>query len=95
MNAQISLRDRILADMKLAMKNKKASELQALRLIYAECRNKEIELKTVLDDIQLVAILRKQVKQYKESIEQYEKAGRQEGVFRAKRKIELNKVLSA
>ncbi len=76
MKSSFSLKDRIVADMKWAMKSKQASTLQALKLVYAECRNKEIELKTDLDNVQMVSILKKQVKQYEESIEQYERAGR-------------------
>ena len=86
-----SLKDRIIADMKLAMKNKKNSALQALKLVYAECKNKEIELKTSLDDIQMVALLKKQVKQYEESIEQYEKGGRAEGAQEQKERLALIK----
>ena len=91
MSTKVSLRDRILADMKSAMKNKKTSDLQALKLIYAECKNKEIELKTALDDIQMVVLLKKQVKQYEESIEQYEKGGRLDGALEQKGRLSLIK----
>ncbi len=86
-----SLRDRIMADMKSAMKSKDASALQALKLVYADCKNKEIELKTDLDDAQMISLLKKQVKQYEESIEQYEKGGRQEGALEQKKRLELIK----
>lgn len=87
----IALKDRIMADIKLAMKNKKSSDLQALKLVYAECRNKEIELKTDLNDTQMVVLLRKQVKQYEESIEQYEKGGRADSVQEQKSRLALIK----
>lgn len=86
-----SLRDRILADMKAAMKNKETSALQALKLVYADCKNKEIELKATLDDAQMISLLKKQVKQYKESIEQYEKGGRLDGACEQKQRLELIK----
>ena len=86
-----SLRDRILADMKTAMKNKETSTLQALKLVYADCKNKEIELKATLDDVQMISLLKKQVKQYEESIEQYEKGGRLDGAREQKQRLELIK----
>ena len=86
-----ALKDRIMVDMKSAMKNKKKSALQALKLVCAECKNKEIELKTDLDDTQVVALLKKQVKQYEESIEQYEEAGRADRVQEQKERLALIK----
>ena len=80
-----------MADMKSAMKNKKISELQALKLVYAECKNKEIELKTDLNDAQMVALLKKQVKQYEESIGQYEKGGRADNVQEQKERLAVIK----
>ncbi|MDE0119562.1 MAG: GatB/YqeY domain-containing protein [Bdellovibrionales bacterium] len=91
MSTSISLRDRILADMRSAMKSKKNAELQALKLVYAECKNKEIELKTVLDDRQMISLLKKQVKQYEESIEQYKKGDHQEGVLEQKKRRDFIK----
>ena len=76
-----------MADMKSAMKSKKTSELQALKLVYAECKNKEIELKMDLNDTQMIALLKKQVKQYEESIEQYEKGGRADSVREQKERL--------
>ena len=73
------------------MKNKEASTLQALKLVYADCKNKEIELKAILDDAQIISLLKKQVKQYEESIEQYEKAGRLDGAQEQKQRLELIK----
>ena len=86
-----SLKDRIMADMKSAMKNKETSALQALELVYADCKNKEIELKADLNDAQVSSLLKKQVKQYEESIAQYEKGGRPEGVLEQKKRMELIK----
>ena len=89
MGSSSTLRDRIMADMKSAMKNKDALALQALKLVYAECRNKEIEIKADLDDAQLVSLLKKQIKQYEESMAQYEKSGRMEGVQEQKKRRDL------
>lgn len=91
MGSSSTLRDRIMADMKSAMKNKDALALQALKLVYAECRNKEIEIKADLDDAQMVSLLKKQIKQYEESIVQYEKSGRLEGMQEQKKRRDLIK----
>lgn len=73
-----SLKDQIMADMKSAMKSKEQSRLQALKLVYAECKNQEIELQKELTDIQVISVLKKQIKHYEESIEQFKQAGRPE-----------------
>jgi len=73
-----SLKNKIIADMKSAMKNKDQVRLQALKLVYAECKNQEIELQKDLTDIQVISILKKQIKQYEESIAQFRQAGRSE-----------------
>ena len=69
-----------MADMKEAMRNQDKAALETLRLIMAECRNKELSTpgSQELDDASLMAVLRKQIKQYQESIDQFEKTGRQE-----------------
>ena len=67
-----------MADMKSAMKSKEQSRLQALKLVYAECKNQEIELQKELTDIQILSVLKKQIKHYEESIEQFKQAGRSE-----------------
>ena len=72
----MGLRDRILADMKSAMKAKNMPVVQALKLVHADCKNQEIALKSELNDAQVTAVLKKQVKQYEESLEQYQKSGR-------------------
>ncbi len=67
-----------MADMKSAMKNRDQSRLQALKLVYAECKNQEIELQKELTDVQIISVLKKQIKHYEESIEQFKQAGRSE-----------------
>ena len=86
-----SLRDRILVDMRSAMKNKRSSDLQALKLVYADCKNKEIELKVILDDSQMISLLKKQAKHYEESIEQCEKGGRLDSAREQKERLKLIK----
>ena len=71
-----SIKDRLLSDLKSAMKQKQMNKIQALKLALSECKNKEIELKSDFNSGHIIPILQKQIKQYEESIEQYRKAGR-------------------
>ncbi len=69
---------RIQEDVKAAMKAKDKARLGALRLITAAIKQKEVDERTELNDDQVIAVLEKMVKQRKDSIAQYEKAGRTE-----------------
>ena len=66
----------MLADMKLALKKRETNKLQALKLVLAECKNREIELKSDFSEVHIISILQKQLKQYEESIQQYQQGGR-------------------
>lgn len=73
-----SLKARIDADMKAAMRARERERLGALRLLMAAIKQKEVDERITLDDVQVLAIIEKLVKQRRDSIEQFEKAGRQE-----------------
>ncbi len=72
------LLQRIQDDVKAAMKAKDKARLGVLRLITAAIKQKEVDDRTELNDDQVIAVLEKMVKQRKDSIAQYEKAGRTE-----------------
>lgn len=61
---------------KEAMKAKEKQRLAALRLISAECKKVEVDERIELDDERVITIITKMVKQRKDSITQYEDAGR-------------------
>ncbi len=69
---------RIQEDVKAAMKARDKARLGVLRLITAAIKQKEVDDRTELNDDQVVAVLEKMVKQRKDSIAQYKKAGRTE-----------------
>ena len=69
-------KDQILADIKAAMKAGDKSRLATLRLISAAIKQKEVDERIDVDEAQTMAILDKLMKQRRESIAQYEKAGR-------------------
>jgi uncharacterized protein YqeY len=72
------LKQRIQDDVKAAMRAKDKARLATLRLITAAIKQREVDERTELDDTQVLAILDKMVKQRRDSISQYEKAGRNE-----------------
>lgn len=75
----MGLRESISNDMKEAMKAKDAAKLSALRMVQSAFKNREIELRPEpINEEELQAILKKLVKQRKESIEQYQAANRQD-----------------
>lgn len=72
------LKQRIQDDVKTAMKAKQKPRLATLRLITAAIKQREVDERIELDDIQVLGILEKMIKQRRDSISQYEKAGRTE-----------------
>jgi len=72
------LKSRIQDDVKAAMKAKDKARLATLRLISAAIKQREVDERTELDDDQVLVVLEKMIKQRRDSISQYEKAGRQE-----------------
>ena len=73
-----ALKDRITGDMKAAMKGGDKSRLGVIRLILAAIKQIEVDERIELDDERLLAVLDKMVKQRRDSITQYENAGRTE-----------------
>jgi uncharacterized protein YqeY len=74
----VSLKARIIEDMKLAMKAKEATRLGAIRLLLAAIKQREVDERIELDDTAVVAVIEKMLKQRKDSITQYEAANRQD-----------------
>jgi len=73
-----SLKARLQEEVKAAMRAKEKERLGVLRLITAAIKQREVDERTELDDEQVLAVLEKMVKQRRESIAQYENAGRSE-----------------
>jgi uncharacterized protein YqeY len=70
------LRDKVNADITAAMKSKEAARLSALRMMKAAIMNKGVEKGRDLDDAEVQQVLASLVKQRRDSIEQFSKAGR-------------------
>ena len=84
----MSLREKVLEDLKIAMKNKDADRLSAIRFLQAAIKNKEIELRpNSITEQDIIAVIKKSAKQRKDSITEFDKAGRADLV--AKEQFEL------
>jgi uncharacterized protein YqeY len=76
--AAMSLKDQITEDMKTAMRAKDSERLGTIRLLQAAMKQKEVDERVTLDDVAIVAIVDKLIKQRKDSIAAFEGAGRQD-----------------
>ena len=64
----MSLKDQIFADMKTAMREKNASQLESIRMLRAAIQRKEVDDRVEIDDDEVVTIVQKQIKQSKDAI---------------------------
>ena len=74
----MSLKQQIISDLTASMKVQDAARTSTLRMVKAVFMNREIEKGGALDDEEMMKLLRSLVKQRRDSVEQYEKGGRQE-----------------
>jgi uncharacterized protein YqeY len=74
----MSLKSRIQEDVKSAMRAHQREQLATLRLVTAAIKQIEVDERIELNDEQVLAVLDKMLKQRRESLEQYEKAGRED-----------------
>jgi uncharacterized protein YqeY len=74
----MDLKQRITTDMKVAMKARDSDRLNAIRLLMAAMKQKEIDARIELDDAGIGVIIDKMLKQRRDSMTQYEAAGRQD-----------------
>jgi hypothetical protein len=72
------LKDQITEDMKAAMRARDSERLGTIRLLLAACKQKEVDERVELDDVLVIAIIDKMIKQRRDSIEAFTKAARQD-----------------
>jgi hypothetical protein len=72
----MTLKEQITEDMKSAMRAKEAERLGTIRLLLAAIKQREVDERISVDDAGIIAIIEKLIKQRKDSIEQFQKAGR-------------------
>jgi uncharacterized protein YqeY len=85
----MSLKDRIQQDVKDAMRAKEKQRLATIRLITAAIKQREVDERIELDDEQVLVVLDKMCKQRRESISQFEKAGRDDLIAREASELEI------
>ncbi|MBS3916691.1 MAG: GatB/YqeY domain-containing protein [Sulfuritalea sp.] len=85
----MSLKAKISEDMKTAMKARDTARLGAIRLLLAAIRQREIDDRIELGDADVLAVIDKMLKQRRDSISQYEAAGRQDLVDAEKFEVDV------
>ncbi len=72
----MNLKDKLIDDMKTAMKSGDKERLGVIRLINAAIKQREVDERVMLDDTQVLAVLEKALKQRRDSVSQFQAAGR-------------------
>ncbi|MFH5182767.1 GatB/YqeY domain-containing protein [Paenibacillus sp. TAB 01] len=85
----MSLSERLNEDMKLAMKSQDKFKLSVIRMVRAAIKNIEIDQRKTLDDQEVLDVLNREVKQRKDSLQEFEKAGRDDLAETVKAEIEI------
>jgi len=73
-----TLKERITDDMKAAMRSGEKERLGTIRMITAAIKQREVDERITLDDVQVLSVLEKMIKQRKESLEQFKAGNRQD-----------------
>jgi len=85
----MSLKEQIVSELTASMKAQDAPRTSTLRMVKAAMMNREIEKGGELDDEEMLKLLRSMVKQRQDSVEQFEKGGRQNLADKEKAEIEI------
>jgi uncharacterized protein YqeY len=85
----MTLAERLNEDLKLAMKSQDKFKLSVLRMVRAAIKNQEIERKRALDDSEVIDVLSREIKQRRDSLQDFEKAGRTDLAEQASAEIEI------
>lgn len=86
---EIKMKERILVDLKNAMKNQNKDLLNVVRMVKGAIQLEEIKVKHVLNDDEVITIIARGIKTRKESIKEFEKGGRTDLVEKTEKEIEL------
>jgi len=84
----MSLKDRITEDMKTAMRAREAERLSAIRLLLAAVKQREVDDRVQADDALVTAVVERLIKQRRDSVAQFEQAGRQDLADRERAEID-------
>lgn len=81
--------DQIQNDMKTALKNGEKIKANTLRLLISKLKNKAIEVRSSLDDKQILQVIQKTAKQHKESIRMYKDGNREDLVKQEQTELDI------
>ena len=87
----MSLEEKLVEEMKQAMKSNDKLRLSTIRMIRSGLKNKEIELRKKLEDEDILKVIQVLVRKGEESVEQFQTGGRMDLVEKEKREIEILK----
>jgi uncharacterized protein YqeY len=87
----MNLDERLVEEMKQAMKSNDKLRLSTIRMIRSASKNKEIELRKKLEDEDVVKVIQAMVRKGEESVEQFQTGGRMDLVEKEKKEIEILK----
>lgn len=85
----MNLSERLNEDMKQAMKSQDKFKLSTIRMVRATMKNLEIDLKRTLNDNEVLDILSREIKQRKDALQEFEKAGRDDLAEKVKAEAEI------
>ena len=83
------MREKILNDLKEAMKNQEKTKLSVIRMVKGAIQMEELNLKKELTDEEVIGVIAKQIKTRKESIVEFEKGNRQDLIDKTNEEIEI------
>jgi len=85
----MNLSERLNEDMKQAMKSQDKFKLSTIRMVRSTIKNLEIDLKRTLDDNEVLDILSREIKQRKDALQEFEKAGREDLAASSRAEVEI------
>ncbi|GGF83135.1 GatB/YqeY domain-containing protein [Paenibacillus aceti] len=85
----MNLSERLNEDMKQAMKSQDKLKLSTIRMVRSAMKNLEIDLKRTLEDNEVLDILSREIKQRKDALQEFEKAGREDLAANARAEVEI------
>ncbi|MFM9329694.1 GatB/YqeY domain-containing protein [Paenibacillus mesotrionivorans] len=85
----MTLNDRLNEDMKQAMRSQDKFRLSVIRMVRSSIKNIEIDQRKTLDDQDVLDVLNREIKQRRDSLQEFEKAGRQDLVDQLKQELDI------
>jgi uncharacterized protein YqeY len=85
----MTLNDRLNEDMKQAMRSQDKFRLSVIRMVRSSIKNIEIDQRKTLDDQDVLDVLNREIKQRRDSLQEFEKAGRQDLVDQSKQELDI------